>query len=312
MINADPITFGELLTPSTAYDDPVFMIPIYQRRYRWSWEANAKAKGTKKKDQSLKDFWDDVKIAVSRHREDKARSTHFFGPIVAIRRQQANMFDLVDGQQRLTTLVSAYHAVHAVAHQYDLQLKSHSSDLLLRGRDGDPFEFRSRLIPSEEDRRALASVLMNQQTSDQGHAIWEAFQKLRKEIETEYVNNGDFDNSRRVSNLELLLDDLKTCFTFIRIVIDSDDHAYEIFHSLNAKGAPLAESEKIKNYCFMQLARHRTDGEVHKVHNAIWRPMCACALGADFGRQEESKSLDVFLKTHLWIAYKNEVGTAHL
>jgi hypothetical protein len=222
------------------------------------------------------------------------------------------MFDLVDGQQRLTTLVLTYHAVHAVAAQYELPLNSRSQDLLLRGRPGEPFELRSRLIPSEEDRRALAAILMSQDALSSGHAISDAFKQLRTVIEIEYVNNANFDNDARVANLELLLEVLKTSFTFIGIVIDSDDHAYEIFHSLNAKGTPLAESEKIKNYCFMQLARQQADAQVHEIHNAVWVPMCRIALGDEFGQRQEAVQLDDFLRTYLWIAYKNEVGNARL
>ena len=68
--------------------DKRFVIPVYQRNYDW-------------KTENCKQLFDDLKKVIKTHRK-----SHFFGSIVSVYNPDGeNMeFQIIDGQQRLTTI----------------------------------------------------------------------------------------------------------------------------------------------------------------------------------------------------------------
>lgn len=73
-----------------------FSIPQYQRDYAW-------------KKENLEDLWEDLQEAINA-RED---SKHFLGTIVVSPKNENGLkkFDVIDGQQRLTTIFMLLHAL---------------------------------------------------------------------------------------------------------------------------------------------------------------------------------------------------------
>jgi uncharacterized protein with ParB-like and HNH nuclease domain len=85
-MNKNQSCITDLLTIEEIVAGKFFRIPDYQRGYSWE------------KDQ-LHDLTEDIKhIATKSHK-------HYFGTIVITRSNENNHFDIVDGQQRLTTLI---------------------------------------------------------------------------------------------------------------------------------------------------------------------------------------------------------------
>jgi len=91
-VKAGPITVRQLLENRQR-----FCVPIYQRHYVWT------------RDKQWEPFWNDVRTkAIERLNGRERRFSHFMGAVVleargAVSSRQVRSFQIVDGQQRLTT-----------------------------------------------------------------------------------------------------------------------------------------------------------------------------------------------------------------
>ena len=85
-----------------------FLIPLYQRQYAWNVHPQ------------LELLWEDIERAVHRIASDRASlSPHFMGAIVVAQiktfGKQVQAFEIIDGQQRLTTFQLLLAALRDVA-----------------------------------------------------------------------------------------------------------------------------------------------------------------------------------------------------
>ena len=91
-MKAGPVTVRQLLENRQR-----FCVPIYQRHYVWT------------RDKQWEPFWNDVRTkAIERLNGRERRFSHFMGAVVleargAASSRQVTSFQVVDGQQRLTT-----------------------------------------------------------------------------------------------------------------------------------------------------------------------------------------------------------------
>lgn len=108
-MKAGPVEIGTLLQNRNRY-----CVPIYQRHYVWD------------KSKQWEPFWQDIRTkAVERLAGKERRFSHFMGAVVLESRakpsvRQVSSFQVVDGQQRLTTfqlfLTAARHYAQAIGH----------------------------------------------------------------------------------------------------------------------------------------------------------------------------------------------------
>lgn len=109
-LKAGPVEIGTLLQNRNR-----FCVPIYQRHYVWN------------REKQWEPFWQDIRTkAVERLAGRERRFSHFMGAVVLESRakpsvKQVPSFQVVDGQQRLTTfqlfLTAARHYAQAIGHE---------------------------------------------------------------------------------------------------------------------------------------------------------------------------------------------------
>ena len=105
-MKAGPVTVRQLLENRQR-----FCVPIYQRHYVWT------------RDKQWEPFWNDVRTkAIERLNGRERRFSHFMGAVVletrgAVSSRQVTSFQVVDGQQRLTTFQLYLAAVRDYAQQ---------------------------------------------------------------------------------------------------------------------------------------------------------------------------------------------------
>lgn len=105
-MKAGPVTVRQLLENRQR-----FCVPIYQRHYVWS------------RDKQWEPFWNDVRTkAIERLNGRERRFSHFMGAVVleargSVSSRQVTSFQVVDGQQRLTTFQLYLAAVRDYAKQ---------------------------------------------------------------------------------------------------------------------------------------------------------------------------------------------------
>lgn len=224
--------------------DKRFVIPVYQRNYDW-------------KTENCKQLFDDLKKVIKTQRK-----SHFFGSIVSVYNPDGeNMeFQIIDGQQRLTTISLLLLAMY--------NLMKNGIMVPEQGNLADKI-FRTYLIDEwqDDDTRIKLKPVKNDQT---------AFGKLFDE-ESEHIKDSNVTiNYRyfydRIQRQELTMDELFEAIRrleIINITLNQDDNPQLIFESLNSTGVALSEGDKIRNFILMGLPTKQQNHFYEKYWNKI-------------------------------------------
>lgn len=208
--------------------DKRFVIPVYQRHYDWKIEQCQK-------------LYDDL-IKVIR----LGRKSHFFGSIVSSYRPDSEHeeYQIIDGQQRLTTvsllLLAMYHLIHqgkVIPEDKSIPVRIFEDYLVDKYQ---PRETRLKLKSVRNDQQVLEFLLEGQM---------ENFKDSNLTINYEYFY-------RRIQKEEITLDELFRAVRSLEIInikLDPEDNPQLIFESLNSTGLDLSEGDKIRNYILMGL-----------------------------------------------------------
>ena len=223
--------------------DKRFVIPVYQRNYDWKIE-------------NCKQLFDDLVKVVK-----KSRMSHFFGSIVSAPIDgKFNEYQIIDGQQRLTTISLLMLAMYNLMN--DGVIKASTPNLAKRIYESyliDPYlagDTRMKLKPVKNDS--------------------EAFKKLF-DLEDEYIHESNLTINykyfcSRIIKEEITIDDLYTAITKLEIInisLSNDDNPQLIFESLNSTGLALSEGDKIRNYILMGLPTKEQNIYYEKYWNKI-------------------------------------------
>jgi hypothetical protein len=256
-MDARPKTVRDILHTGDQY-----IIPLFQRNYSWK-----------------KEHWDRLRKDIWALMEDGAKQMHFLGPLVCT--QTAHFpgsvpaYQLIDGQQRLTTLTVLLAAVRDVALARGLKElpEEVSEDYLLHKRKTGTERYK--VLPRLGDREVLTAIIEGQDPAQfSGSGIVDALRYFRRHV-------GHLARQNSEQQLRKLLDAVAARLSLVVVTIDSEN-PYAIFESLNATGLPLEESDLIRNFIFMQvpLAKQQDFQDHH------WKP-----LEAMFEETDDSKSV---------------------
>ncbi|WP_162642051.1 DUF262 domain-containing protein [Streptosporangium sp. 'caverna'] len=226
------------------------LVPLYQRPYSWEREQ-------------LATLWNDIELQADRIEQGKDNS-HFLGSVVLAPGPEnspgRSQWLVVDGQQRLTTLMVALCALrdHQVAEDPLHRDRINETHLINKFSPGD---LRYRLLPTQVDRQAFKDCVEGQPFGDTDSRIAGAYQFFR----TKLVAVDDPADPHDIARIESIV---LNRLNLVQIVVEDDDNAFRIFESINNTGMRLSQVDLIRNYVFMHLP---TKGQyVYDVH---WLPM---------------------------------------
>ena len=176
-MKAGPIEIGTLLQNRNR-----FCVPIYQRHFVWN-KAN-----------QWEPFWMDVRTkAIERLSHKERRFSHFMGAVVLESRgkpsvKQVPSFQVVDGQQRLTTfqlfLTAARHYAISIGHSSasnNIQRYVMNSDPRLME---DPDKEIYKVWPTEADREMFINIVSSKDRGELHVKYHEFWYKTRDRIYT--------------------------------------------------------------------------------------------------------------------------------
>jgi Uncharacterized conserved protein len=254
-------------TPRDLFEGNVqYEIPAFQRPYVWN------------EDDQWEPLWRDVtNVAAGLIQATDAESTpnHFLGAVVAatswtasgdvVRRQ------LIDGQQRMTTLQLLLDALRDVVLEHGHEDEAEALEDLVRNRSkrfaGD--ERRFKLWPSETDRRAFVEAMDEGRNevrlvdSSEQHRLAQAHRWFRAAAERWVSGHTSEDEPPVMGSEEQRICALRTTLedrlTLVAIDLDNVDDAQLIFETLNDRGTPLLGADLIKNWFFHVGKRQGTD-----------------------------------------------------
>lgn len=226
-----------------------YAVPLFQRSYSWH-----------------KEHWrrlnDDIIALV----EEPSRQVHFLGPLVSTLSKSGPgvlpVYQLIDGQQRLTTLTVLLAGLRDVALERGLTdlAEEITEDYLVHKRKKGLEHFK--VLPRIGDREALLAIIHGDDLTPYAKLrMIHAWRFFRRQIQHRVRLNPE-------AELRNLFDTVTSRLSLVVITIDGEN-PYEIFESLNATGLPLAQSDLIRNYVFMQVPIDEQEAFDQK----YWRPL---------------------------------------
>ena len=249
----------------------VYAIPRYQREYTWSraqWDA------------LFEDLLDN-------------ELHYFLGSIICINQSQdaltVQSLELVDGQQRMTTLslllAAVYQSYRTLPHlgmEQQIELYNLKHKLVLKKKSDQP-----RLIPqvqnnNQQDYFAVlgqTGILDDVETVPNAgnRRVMKAFRHFISRIELYLEHSAD-----PIASLQALLEKVNTA-TLVKIEVAGHSDAYTLFESLNNRGVPLTAIDLIKNK-LLAVLESKDPGSIDKQYNR-WKKVID-ALGDDYAVQE--------------------------
>ncbi len=250
-----------------ALPSTIFSIPVYQRNYTWEEENCEKL---------LQDI-----ISISQNKK-----THFMGSITYILHsiddekslRQLREFVIIDGQQRITTLMLLLKAIETKIPNEEV--KREIDNLLnLSGQ-------KLRLKPIKSDKEAFDLVMQNRSHEIQGVShIRNNYKFFTKELDN-YISKG------------YRIEEIYGAFLQLKIVAIGlelgEDDPQVVFESINATGVQLKGLDLIRNYLMMG---ENSDNQ-NRLYKTYWIPL-EDWLG--------ERDLNDFIKTYLRIYFEDRL-----
>jgi uncharacterized protein with ParB-like and HNH nuclease domain len=220
-----------------------YVIPLFQRPY--SWESPQWAT-----------LWQDLAELC----EEEHPRNHFIGSLVTMPSKSVpegvTKYILIDGQQRLTTLLVLLAVIRDKARKQAGNLAEKIDDLLLKNRHQEGTDVY-KLLPTQVDRPAFCAI-MDAAPAPKGSPVSGTYEFFERRLRL----NPDV-------GLEKLYNVIRNHLVLVSIVLDKDDNPYLIFESLNAKGRPLTQADLIRNFFFMRIDVKLQE----KLYAEHWKPM---------------------------------------
>ena len=268
-------TNHELLTLREIFDSGkrTFIIPGYQRSYSWG-------------EGQRKDLIDDIKQA------QEIDYTHFTGTIVLSKSGgDSDELEIVDGQQRLTTLILLMLSIVRVSEKLGIEciggcpVDDIKSLYIVSGANSGTSKYRLEL---NHMQRGLFKNLING-TNSQG------------ELKTKYDHNlidaaSQFEkylSDKNTTDIETIYKGVTKNLGFLVYAPDKSHETGLMFEVINNRGKSLSNLEKVKNYLIYFSERNKCT-DVKDVVLIKWPEILKCLSNANMiSNQDEDRFLRV-------------------
>ncbi|MCX6005710.1 MAG: DUF262 domain-containing HNH endonuclease family protein [Chloroflexi bacterium] len=266
--------------------DMQYIVPFFQRPYVWdedNWEG----------------FWENVNQIYLDYQKGK-NSEHFIGTLIVKQKTAEelgqNQYDLIDGQQRLTTVSILLKCLHDSCKGNLPKLKEQIDRLLIfENAKGERF---IRVKNCRIDLPYFKAVIQGDKTDhlNQDHKILKAYTYFKKKVQI--FSDEEIDTLQKI-----VLEKVPV----ISMLLASDDDEQVIFDTINSMGVKLTTAELLKNHIFK-------DEKMEYLYSKLWEPV--------FEANEESvifwdkdktagrmsrKNIEVLLYCYLIITTQNEI-----
>src|SRR5690606_27349716 len=218
---------------------------------------------------------------------------YFLGSIICINQSQDTLavqeLELVDGQQRMTTLslllaaiYDSFNKLPNLSIEQQIELYNLKHKLVLKKAPNQP-----RLIPQVQNSNqqdyftVLGQIGILEDVEAVANAgnrrVFKAFRHFLSRIELFLEHSTD-----PLTKLQGLLEKVNTA-TLVKIEVAGHSDAYTLFESLNNRGVPLTAIDLIKNK-LLAVLESQDKGSIDKQYNR-WKKVID-ALGDDYAVQE--------------------------
>ena len=272
----------------TLEDKGQFVIPIYQREYKWSQEQCSR-------------ILSDMKSCIDYNKE------HYIGSIVyqcfQNKKGEDNLQKLyvVDGQQRITTILLFAKALNLLACEnpgnpdcYDVITTTNK--ILSVEKNGT--KLGNTLEPSENDQKAFGqlmywksySKLLSDTTLSKDNLMFQTL-KIGYTTFKEWLDSG-------LNIKKDIYDKAFTNLSCVEISLSKEENAQEIFESINSLGMALENSDLIRNYLLMSCENQNA------LYKNLWKPMQDELIG--------STNMESFIRDYLMMKQSRQIESKNV
>lgn len=222
----NPISLRDLLRGKK------FEVPIYQRPFSWTKEE-------------ADELWNDL---------IKNSAPYFLGILVFQQKtDNTNLYNVVDGQQRLATLILLIRAAVEILNEVDSATSNKLQDTYINQMEWDDTKPAFTLKLSERDKSNFLTLIglpsvptkhpsyMKKPIRFKSPAKLISVKNLFKDRLTELLKN------EGVAGVKSFISDKVLGTEFINIILQYDDDVYQLFETLNARGIDLTIADLLKN-----------------------------------------------------------------
>lgn len=296
MIQSQPVLISDFLKRN------YFIIPSYQRPYKW----------TKDECETL---WNDIQ----KRFEEKINGNnqdYFFGSVVVFKRDDGK-YEIIDGQQRITTFTLLFRAFYETFKTENKISKSRLSEDFARciwtcelndDDNGINIIYKNRRLNSEVindiDKVILDNILDDSNINE-----------VEKNNKSNYLINYMYFYDRLTDlKAKQSLDYQNFCKLFLEenfnkggfyilpIICDNQETALTIFNTLNSRGLPLTNSDLIKGYLYEY---YKNNDEKRNEFLNIWKKI-ESKVEEDYTKQIKDGLDTLFLQLMYIIKAENE------
>ncbi len=301
-MNANKKNVGGIFDPSIR-----FVAPLFQRPYVWNEEKN------------WIPLWESIHEVASRRLQGAGGRPYFLGAIVLelmdTRTGEVEARQIIDGQQRLTTLQIALSAMRDFASskgsdQYHEGFKRLTENFVP---SSNPDESKFKVWPTNVDRTTFKSVISGSPKTDPHSLMHKAYRFFYDCIEEWFLAHSETPAEKLFS---CLMTAMRQDLLIVVIDLEADDDAQLIFETMNALGTPLLPADLVKNYLFHKLAGpEHSDLNLQAIYDQYWKEFDD---NKAYWREEivqgrlKRPRIDLFLHHYLVLKTKKEVNVGHL
>lgn len=235
----------------------LYRTPHFQRDYSWTEEE-----------------WEDLWLDILETTREGGEPAHYMGYLV-LQSADDRTFDVIDGQQRLTTLSLIVLAVlknlqHLVDGNVEPENNQRRMGTIRQSYIGylDPVTLvtQSKLTLNRNNDRYFQNYIVPLQTLPtrgfraSEHQLRKAFDWFDEHVRDHMRNQSEDRGIALATFVETMSDRL----FFTVITVTDELNAYKVFETLNARGVRLSATDLLKNYLFTVLhkdGRHKTEIE---------------------------------------------------
>lgn len=233
-----------ITTPTPKYLEELiklrsYHIPLYQRPYNWE-------------NEQVSDLWNDI---------DKNPPGYFLG-IVLFKPTGSDSvnFEVVDGQQRLTTLLLLLRAAVKVLEQESLQeANDYQREYLAHKRPGSKDGLKLTLTLGKRDKDKFASILLNKPIQSDGRVS--SWRNLDRTFDFFLGKFQDLIKNKGKDGLISFINDKVLRLSFLEVHLGTDSDVYQFFETLNDRGMDLSIADLVKNTVCATTVAQKKDVE---------------------------------------------------
>jgi hypothetical protein len=274
-----------------------YRVPRYQRDYSWG-------------EEQWSDLWDDL---WNTH-ESEEDEVHYMGYLV-LQRKANNEFVVIDGQQRLATfsifILACLQELKKPGKNEEERIAAIHSQFV-SNTDLSSLAQKYKLALNRNDdayyRNQLASLAETPNTRNINRSQ-ELMRKAKAFFGKKIAETG-FDGEK----LGAFIDKTSLKLVFTAIYVDDDLNAYNVFETLNARGARLSSPDLLKNYLFSVMDPKGENSPVIEAADERWGKimgnMAPDADASKFVRAYWNGKNEMVDKTRLFKKIKQTITSA--